>query len=301
MSFYYVKSIKLDRDNNKITMEAAESNVYPRTWFYSEYGAKENISFEEKVKNMLFSMMAGNLKPSASSKYYKIISECEEYLAKVSAGYDVFKIDLEYSTDLYDQAVEKILTLYAIPALLEGRKQESNQLLQFLKEYPNIVKETIAQRKKELEDKGIVVINSARCSNIFSKMDVLADNQNNTWLAPKENYKPGRLDNSKGDALCFGDNPVAWDVLIGMSSTQYTSMLENETLARCILEIENKLKDKDMYLESLWENLKDVHTDKDEFIDQFWFIFKKGTFREDIWHWFDAHYSKGVAKLMFKN
>lgn len=301
MSFYYAKSIKLDRKNNKISMEAAESNVYPRTWFYSEYGAKENISFEEKVKDMLFSMMEGNLKPPASSKYHEIICECEEYLEKVSAGYDVFNIDFEYRTDLYKQAAEKILTLYAIPALLEGRKQESNQFLQFMEEYPNIVKETIAQKKKELEDNGIVVINSARYSDIFANMDVLVDNQNNTWLAPKENYKPGRLDNSKGDALCFGDNPAAWDVLIGMTSAQYTSMMENETLARCILEIESKLKDKDMYLESLWESLRDVHTDKNECIDQFWYIFKKGTFREDIWHWFDERYSKGVAKLMFKN
>lgn len=32
-----------------------------------------------------------------------------------------------------------------------------------------------------------------------------------------------------------------------------------------------------------------------------WFIFDAGTDREEIWHWFDEHHSKGVYSLMFPN
>ena len=29
-----------------------------------------------------------------------------------------------------------------------------------------------------------------------------------------------------------------------------------------------------------------------------WFVFDKGTEREDIWYWFDEHHSQGVGWLM---
>lgn len=37
----------------------------------------------------------------------------------------------------------------------------------------------------------------------------------------------------------------------------------------------------------------------DGFIESDWFIFEAGTEREEVWHWFDEHYSKGVYALMF--
>lgn len=54
----------------------------------------------------------------------------------------------------------------------------------------------------------------------------------------------------------------------------------------------------DELLEAMWETLEDVNTDEEECIEQNWFIFEKGTSREDIWHWFDRHHSKGVGWLI---
>lgn len=56
-------------------------------------------------------------------------------------------------------------------------------------------------------------------------------------------------------------------------------------------------------LEKLWLELGDVPFDEDEdgrlILSVNWFGFKKGTDREEIWHWFDERHSKGVAYLMF--
>lgn len=60
----------------------------------------------------------------------------------------------------------------------------------------------------------------------------------------------------------------------------------------------------DATLERRWKELGDVPFDdpgpeSDMVLAVDWWCFKKGTEREDIWHWFDEHHSKGVAFLMF--
>lgn len=57
----------------------------------------------------------------------------------------------------------------------------------------------------------------------------------------------------------------------------------------------------DENIEKLWRELTDIPFDENEndlVLSEDWFIFDKGTEREDIWHWFDDHHSKGVGWLM---
>lgn len=49
---------------------------------------------------------------------------------------------------------------------------------------------------------------------------------------------------------------------------------------------------------TLWEELGDVPVDENENIDVDWRQFPKGTFREDIWHWFEEEYGISVGELM---
>lgn len=58
----------------------------------------------------------------------------------------------------------------------------------------------------------------------------------------------------------------------------------------------------DETIEDLWKELGDVPFDEEEngelILAEDWFIFDKGTEREDIWHWFDDHHSQGVGWLL---
>ena len=53
----------------------------------------------------------------------------------------------------------------------------------------------------------------------------------------------------------------------------------------------------DAGLKFLWNRLGDVPIDDNECIDSDFYIWCEGTPREEIWHWFDEHHSKGVAHL----
>ena len=59
------------------------------------------------------------------------------------------------------------------------------------------------------------------------------------------------------------------------------------------------LKGRDNDLKELWEMFGDIPMNPEtECIEEVFLGFPAGTHREEIWHWFDERYSKGVYCLM---
>lgn len=56
----------------------------------------------------------------------------------------------------------------------------------------------------------------------------------------------------------------------------------------------------DEVVELLFDQLENQCVDENEDIDSDFFIWEKGTFREDIWHWIDERHSKGIHWLMYE-
>lgn len=59
----------------------------------------------------------------------------------------------------------------------------------------------------------------------------------------------------------------------------------------------------DDQLEELWRELSDIPFDEADspsglILSHSWRHFPKGVDREDIWHWFDEHHSKGITYLL---
>ena len=74
---------------------------------------------------------------------------------------------------------------------------------------------------------------------------------------------------------------------------------EYSVLFDAIDEVET-IKERDKELKELWYNLEDVPYNSDtECIEADFGIWKAGTEREEIWHWFDERYSKGVYALLY--
>lgn len=60
------------------------------------------------------------------------------------------------------------------------------------------------------------------------------------------------------------------------------------------------LEQRDQALEQAWAAFGDIPMNPDtECIEEPFLQFPIGTNREDIWHWFDSRYSKGVAYLLY--
>lgn len=72
---------------------------------------------------------------------------------------------------------------------------------------------------------------------------------------------------------------------------------------RCRINQEAKhLELNDASIKALWEGMEDITFDEgenDELICSEYLGFPPRTPREDLWHWFDENYSKGITALLY--
>lgn len=72
MSFYYIKNIKLDKKNNNISADLADSSLEPRTYYHVDRLFDED-SFSEKYAQFIYNLVSGNFHPSRNSQYSKLV------------------------------------------------------------------------------------------------------------------------------------------------------------------------------------------------------------------------------------
>lgn len=46
----------------------------------------------------------------------------------------------------------------------------------------------------------------------------------------------------------------------------------------------------------LWKELSEVIVDENDCIEEDWYIFEAGTYKIDIWHWFEDYFGVSVAE-----
>lgn len=89
---------------------------------------------------------------------------------------------------------------------------------------------------------------------------------------------------SCGQAWCEEfDNMI--DCLCWLTSDEYEGPASQEDI--------------DELMESLWEAFDEYTIDNEERIEEPFLRFAAGAKREDVWHWFDEWYSKGVHALLY--
>jgi len=69
----------------------------------------------------------------------------------------------------------------------------------------------------------------------------------------------------------------------------------------CVDDFSDEMKGDE--IDRLWRELEDVPFDDtagDMILAQDFYIWKKGTEREDIWHWFDKHHPRGIQYLLYE-
>lgn len=72
MGFYHLKNIKIEKRNNKISADLADSNWEPIEYkHYDDFCCGD--TFEEKYANFIYNVVCGNYHPVASNKYDRIM------------------------------------------------------------------------------------------------------------------------------------------------------------------------------------------------------------------------------------
>lgn len=95
-----------------------------------------------------------------------------------------------------------------------------------------------------------------------------------------------------------GNDDVISEILTLFQKMEDCNVPYNTTMDAAVGEVAKEIALDDGKLEYLWGKFGGVMIDDDECILEEFLAFASGTFREEIWHWFDSRYSKGVVGLM---
>lgn len=125
----------------------------------------------------------------------------------------------------------------------------------------------------------------------------LEDEDYDVFLCDIDDEETSITDLENADHFNNIDTCIMWAVLWGMEGKLYDGM--RIAIQNPDTDIVKEYTTYDSLLEDLWKTLTDVPMNPDtEDIEEDWFIFPKGTNREDIWDWFDEQHSKGIGWIM---
>lgn len=72
MSYYHIKNIDIDKKNNKISADLADSCFSPLEYFHIG-SLCDKETFEEKYANFIYNVVSGNFHPQSNNRYSKLV------------------------------------------------------------------------------------------------------------------------------------------------------------------------------------------------------------------------------------
>lgn len=125
----------------------------------------------------------------------------------------------------------------------------------------------------------------------------LEDEDYDVFICDIGDYKTGIDDMEDSDHYNTIDTCIMWGALQVMEGKLHDGM--RIAIQNPDTDVVKEYTTYDSLLEDLWKTLTDVPMNPDtEDMEEDWFIFPKGTNREDIWEWFDEQHSKGIGWIM---
>lgn len=118
-----------------------------------------------------------------------------------------------------------------------------------------------------------------------------------------ENYLQGmwesdNLDNWKFEYMINCDD-VMQKIIERFDKTEDCNISFNATLENAVEFVAKDIALDDGVIEFLWRRLGEIPVDDDGYIQEDYMGYDAGTDREEIWEWFDEHYSGGISALMY--
>lgn len=201
MSYYVVKSFAVN--NDKIQLEVADSSIYPRHYFHTEYMGKEDVSLEEKLATFFVSLQDGNFHAPAGSNIGRLAISARNIQNKLTEGlgHNLIDEDLKYGTNLDNEIKTYIAKAYMLPKILKKRvKADEIYEKSFTKKCIAIWKRC----QQELAEKGVTLARAAIRVTYIKDMVLVLTYDGRLAFVKSENYTLGKIHHSE-DAIFFGE------------------------------------------------------------------------------------------------
>lgn len=193
MSYYKVKSIKIDMQSNKILMTATCNNVRPLMYYETEYwktDSDEGISINQKLIAMFKSIYLGNLQlnSTVTKRIRELTSGMQDWINFIDRTSQASQIDSMYKTNLFDKLVEGISS-ETVRLYLNKEEISEADMDCFTSSFCEEAKEVYSLKLAEYKREDKLPIRSARNSDLFPGYIVVEDYTNSIYVVKKEDYE----------------------------------------------------------------------------------------------------------------
>lgn len=170
----------------------------------------------------------------------------------------------------------------------------------------NVIKELNIEMNIDLKSKKLYIGEENSSGAVYEYKDIKD-------LASKikfylENYYTKEVE-INGELLRIADDvKLIYEFLKEQSDTQWINLEKLKVLQDKGLVIPGDrptdlIRKLDNLVEKIWNGLEDIpfyEEDSEQYIEENYLDFEKGTSKEDIWHWFDERHSKGIYYLLYE-
>lgn len=112
MSYYHIINIKMDKKNNSISADLADSCWEPSRWVHLK-DLCDKETFEEKYANLMYNLISGNYHPSLNTRYSRLVMNpylknyCDDVhdIGELKTYYKYKEVIIGIINDDYDKCV----------------------------------------------------------------------------------------------------------------------------------------------------------------------------------------------------
>lgn len=203
-----LRSCKIDKKNNSIMLRYAVSNISPAYIVTGEFMKGDNISLEEKVRQLSLNILYGTLNVSGAGPKYRAVADEGWTLLRVCCPDISYKNDFSYYQDFSKKAHDIVANEYMAPTLLtrSANHSPSKDIIAKLTDLNEEARNAYTAKDAEFKRLGIYLIRSAWTSKSGKKVVCVSDDneQEKLYVADKDKYTLGHLDNTDNTVVCHG-------------------------------------------------------------------------------------------------
>ncbi len=203
-----LRSCRIDKKNNSITLRYAVSNISPAYIVTGEFMKEYNVSLEEKVRQLSLNILYGTLNVSGAGPKYRAVADKGWTLLRVCCPDISYKNDFSYYQDFDKKAHDIVANEYIAPTLLtrSANHSPSKDIITKLTDLNKEAKNAYAAKDTEFKRLGIYLIRCAWTSKSGKKVVCVSDDngQEKLYVANKDKYTLGHLDNTNNDVVYHG-------------------------------------------------------------------------------------------------
>lgn len=170
----------------------------------------------------------------------------------------------------------------------------------------NVVKELNIEMNIDLKNKKLYIGEENSSGAVYKYKDIKDLSSKIKFYL--ENYYTKEVE-INGELLRIADDvKLIYEFLKEQSDTQWINSEKLKVLQDKGLVIPGDrptdlIRKLDNLVEKIWDGLEDIpfyEEDSEQYIEENYLDFEKGTSKEDIWHWFDERHSKGIHYLLYE-